>query len=887
MFLKTLFAVMLGVLLCYSATVTNLTVTERANIARTDEDVIMGVPLPENGAYTDASLFTLRDDADNVIPCEIKSVCTWFKNPTYIRWLQLNFPYSIGAGQTKTLHLATETNAYSLSSKLTAQDKGTYIEVNTGKIRFYVRKANFNLIDQAWVDQSGAENYTDANKIIGTHSRGLIHCLNNGEFLSSNDSASTVVIERQGPGQVCLKAVAQLKYGTGATTLTSVTRIYAFNNSQTIKIQTAIEYRESNISKFVNIQGWHVEIPLLLGATRTAVVGKPAGFEQGTLASDQELYCMVKRPDANSSIGTAISGLIGGSATGTFNPKTLKPRDIGWAALSDGSRGCLASMKYFWQMVPASVEALGNGRLVVGIFSKRSQTIPVPFYAGCGRSAEIRLTLFNTATAAELRSRAAGATDRLFAVASPYWYTRRTNSTVRMTEAKADLFPSAITPYVTFMDQRLNSIYATILSADDNWLGYDSYGFLEWGDNPHYDQGGTFPWNILWNGNYYGMDFFALEHYYHTGDLTWLNWGLAHAQHVMDVHQVHMGDTNANTGSSRYCPPANHIATEDGSPSIGNMSHHKTEALFWDYYLTGDDYALQTALEGARYSFGWGFSLAVGPSENVDTYIRRWSHQMASVTWAYQYNHDPKYYAILWQNYEMMKRNIRTLSTTIGYPYQVGLGMESLVRMWEVLAPTYTTNLGVVKADSIPFYLRLWCDRIKANSKGTGSMDINSNVTLGWAFLSKFYGRSYLDTAGRFAEILPATPNNLHKDFAQQARNFEQAMYYFASPDSVVCGEMGVTNTVEEVPQPALELSARPQPFNPVTLITLSGRALKNGAVTLRVYTPSGALVKDLSVEAVSSPSVLWDAGGSPSGVYILKCTAGKETAVKRLTLIK
>src|SRR3989339_300951 len=81
-----------------SAPLVDLRIQETANVARVSEDVTMGVPLPEAGNYTDASKFTLRDASNNVIPCEIKSISTWWKNPSNIRWLQLTFPFSLPAG---------------------------------------------------------------------------------------------------------------------------------------------------------------------------------------------------------------------------------------------------------------------------------------------------------------------------------------------------------------------------------------------------------------------------------------------------------------------------------------------------------------------------------------------------------------------------------------------------------------------------------------------------------------------------------------------------------------------------------------------------------------------------------------------------------------------
>jgi hypothetical protein len=591
-------------------------------------------------------------------------------------------------------------------------------------------------------------------------------------------------------------------------------------------------------------------------------------------------------------MGNVINGSVGGIVPAeAFNPKLSKPKDIGWVSLSDGSRGCLVSMRYFWQMVPASVEASGDGKIIAGLFSKRSGQTPVPLYAGTGRTYETEWVFYNSRTPAALRSTAAACTDRLFALASPFWYTRRTLSAIVMPEVKQDLYTPANWAIVSAWDQKLGGIWETILSSDDLILGHDSYGFLEWGDNPLNAYGLPEPCDIMWNGNYYGLDLFAFEQFYHTGDIRFLRYGIAHARHVQDVHQIHFGPADPNTGSSRYCPPTNHIATDDGNctPDLGNMSHHKIEGLFMDYYLTGNDYALQCALEGADWSERQGWSFAVGPSEHIAVYIRRWAHQMYDLVWAYQYNQAKKYYDRLWQNWELFRRNIVTPNDTIGQPFMVGLGMEAVVKMYDILAPTYTTNTAT-KPDSMAHFLKIWCDTVNTWPTTGGSMAINANTTLAYAFLSQFYGPSYLTMSASKGALMPSSPSPLHKMFPQQGRNMEMAMYYFAIPDSVKAYQTG---TEKGIPAPArapdLDLDVVPNPFTASTRIRISGSlAAGDARPVLRIYTLDGTLVKDLSAWAApGSHEVIWKPDRGASNVYLVKVRAGGRSLVKKITLLK
>lgn len=876
--------------------VVDLVIRETAGVVRAGEDVTMGVPLAEGSAYTDETRFALKDALGNTLPCEFKVLSTWWRDTTAIRWLQLNFPFSLAAGDSETVRLSYESAPAALASNLTVQDQGAYFEVNTGQIRFQVKKANFNLIDQAWVDESGSEAYGASNQVVASHSRGLVFFDSlDTEYLSSNDAASTVTLDRQGPGMVILTARGVLKSAGGTSLLHFICRIYAFNNSASVRVYSTVENWNPNSATYVGFAGLQAEIPLNLGATRTATVSKPGGYETSVLSGSGDLFCMVKRPAGTVySMGSAIEGSIGGAKTGSFNPKALTPRDIGWVALSDGARGCVAAMKYFWQMVPASVEAFGDGKLLLGLFSKRSGITPNMFYAGAARTYETRYTFFNSLTNDQIRSRAVSTTDRLFAVADAKYYSRDAAAAFPMLETpRSGWFVDTLWNWVSEWETKLNSVWEQVLDADDNLFGYDSYGFLEWGDNPHYDESSyAFPWRILWNGNYYGLPFFAFEHFFHNRDARFLEYGIAHSRHVQDIHLVHFGPVSQATGGSHYSPPAYHFSTDDdptvtsGTFTIDNPSHHMVECLFLDYYLTGNDYALEVGMQGADWFNRFGTTYAYG--DNLATYIRRWAHQMYSQVWAWQHTRAAKYYNCLWQNWEVMKTDIRT-NATIGQPFMIGFGMEAVVKMYGILSPTYRNLSGVQVPDSIPYYLKTWADRVKAMSKGTGSTQVNGNASLGMAFLAPFYGRVYQRAAAACASTLPNPPGNLHKDFAQQYRNIEMAMLYMAKPESV-----GLVVDVEKGPEagPAskpLALAICPSPFNPVSQIRIQGDGIWKGTlVEISVFAPDGRLVQSWSEASRGFSHVVeWNAADMASGVYMVECRAAGMTARARAVLVR
>ena len=96
-----------------------------------------------------------------------------------------------------------------------------------------------------------------------------------------------------------------------------------------------------------------------------------------------------------------------------------------------------------------------------------------------------------------------------------------------------------------------------------------------------------------------------------------------------------------------------------------------------------------------------------------------------------------------------------------------------------------------------------------------------------------------------------------------------------------------------ERPPLAMQLfQNRPNPFNPVTSIRYTVPAASH--ITLRVYSPSGQLVRTLIDEKQPAGTweVTWDGtnnAGNPvaSGVYVYRLRAGNVTRSKKMTLLK
>jgi hypothetical protein len=103
--------------------------------------------------------------------------------------------------------------------------------------------------------------------------------------------------------------------------------------------------------------------------------------------------------------------------------------------------------------------------------------------------------------------------------------------------------------------------------------------------------------------------------------------------------------------------------------------------------------------------------------------------------------------------------------------------------------------------------------------------------------------------------------------------------------------ELIVANSQNEIPTslPAVYSlsSAYPNPFNPVTTMTLT--IPESGNVNVQVYNLYGQIVTTLlsGNNPANTYSLVWDASNSPSGMYFVKAEFGGITETQKLMLIK
>ena len=133
---------------CFAAVTVPLTVREAlyagstSGVARTNEPLTVGVPLPDSAGITNTNVLGLTGATAAQFTVEGK----WPDGN--IKWVKVRaIVPSLNAGGTGTVTL-TSSGSGNVGGSNLATDNGSTISIATGTATFTIKKANFNVVDQ-------------------------------------------------------------------------------------------------------------------------------------------------------------------------------------------------------------------------------------------------------------------------------------------------------------------------------------------------------------------------------------------------------------------------------------------------------------------------------------------------------------------------------------------------------------------------------------------------------------------------------------------------------------------------------------------------------------------------------------------------------------------
>lgn len=579
-----------------------LTMEERVGLDRTDEWLTIGVPLPEGKVSSIDQLAVLRDGKP--VAAEILPVSRWWGDGS-LRWVHLIFPADCPARGRVSLSLALTQNAISPKPAIKVTEEDDRFLLDTGALRFQVRKRGFNVIDTAEIGDE---------TIVSTHGRGLGVQVDGQEYLASLDPEVQVEIEEVGPLHAVLHATGSFRDESGDRKLDFDCRIYAYANSSNVKIVVTLINRQGKTPDFIPLGGFFLELPTSIENGGCLFGAEDGSIRQGSLEEHDEAF-IYQSSSSEHVFGGAVSGHGGGKQT--------KSDTTGWADLSDDGSGLAAGVRWFWQLHPKSIELARSGLVRVCLYPQRHGK-PLNVYTGVARTHEIMLAFHSdSGDPKQLAGIFAGLQKPLRPFAPPKWYCRDTQCLGDYCEAGGSDLYGDFSGAVEIFDEAFESANRRSQQARDmrviRGVNTDSYGFLNYGDGVHWvwEEGVDVPENIAWAGNYYGYPHMMCIQFIRTGNAEYFDNFEAHALHVADVHTVHYTEKEEIIGGCRYCPPTDHVRIDPKSRGdyttaevyVSNLfNHHKVSGVIQRWYFLRDHRCRDVADMILDYCYRWKYA---------------------------------------------------------------------------------------------------------------------------------------------------------------------------------------------------------------------------------------------------------------------------------------
>jgi len=140
-----------------------LTIKERGSVDRESEPVTSGIPLPP-GRVENVDHLNLLDHEGNPLEVDIQAVNRWWKSDS-LKWIHLTFQASLPASGEQKFTLVKQNARRASKTGLQVDENNEQIDVDTGSLRFSIRKRGFNGIAEAWLE---------GKQLLRSHEGGLV-----------------------------------------------------------------------------------------------------------------------------------------------------------------------------------------------------------------------------------------------------------------------------------------------------------------------------------------------------------------------------------------------------------------------------------------------------------------------------------------------------------------------------------------------------------------------------------------------------------------------------------------------------------------------------------------------------------------------------------------
>ncbi|MCG3179032.1 MAG: hypothetical protein BIFFINMI_01363 [Phycisphaerae bacterium] len=618
-----------------------LTVRESAGVARVDNPVNSGVPLPK-GAVKDAGELRLLDADGHVVLASIEPRERWLGDDS-LEWVTVHFVVPKLAANASLQYKLVTSDAALPASPLSVTQAGKTIVVVTGPAKFVISTDKFGPLAQVYVRADASKDFADADAML-REAGGVTLVARNGqskvvprtdehkgEFKSELvriDEApftqtavvSKAEVEERGPGRAVVKLA-----GTFSTkdhpSLDFVARLCFYANSSLAQMTFSVMNRQmDSFANFVGIDRLAVEVPMANKADGARI----------DLDSQQRANAAAKLPMTLVQTATDKATLTTGDGQ-TVEGK----RSAGWVQTIAGS--FTAGTRWFWQTHPMGLTVAQDGAVTLELKASAGERVDL-YTAG----AKTHFMFFRFAGAHSMPdgpAAAAGTMHPLFAACSPDWYCEKTRVFGDLYAANLDLFAPQYRDRIAAYQKEVDACIRRIVAnrPRPGWK-VDEFGWLNFGSGLHHKnyvlENAAESW---WDGNYYDFPHAAIVNYLRTGEPINLTTAEEAGLHLADLDICHCyPGSPEQAGSPRSGPVVGHFRNyTSGQTYTGHNSFtfYKNESLYELYYLTGERWYHDVGLLSSEFAMQrWGQGA-----------LRNLAHGIWGVLSAYHDTHDKRY----------------------------------------------------------------------------------------------------------------------------------------------------------------------------------------------------------------------------------------------------
>jgi YetA-like protein len=260
-----------------------------AGVTRSQDPVTVGIPISDPNQITNVSQLGLNGASAG----QFRVLGRWPSGN--IKWVLVDTLADVTAGGQNTSIVLT-TGSGNFGGGNLATDNGSSISINTGPATFNIKKANFDLIDQAVVNgRALVASGTSTGLAVEGPPPGSTVCPCSTLYTSSNDPNSQAVIEENGPVRTVIKATGRFLDSSGDAYMRYTVRLHFYQGLDRVKAVVLLQnadYGASNsfASAFKEFTSFEARLTPALGSSRSFSFGTSGSPVSGSFAGSENAY---------------------------------------------------------------------------------------------------------------------------------------------------------------------------------------------------------------------------------------------------------------------------------------------------------------------------------------------------------------------------------------------------------------------------------------------------------------------------------------------------------------------------------------------------------------------------------------------------------------------